>query len=192
METENAAYPIFYPGLKLKVFAPAWYFKGHEADDEYSQKILSSKRNDEFNYFIPKIKELIDFLIKKNELQDLCLIMIIPKSDLEYSITLNSLAQWIKTYLSIEYENIIERGAKGRRNLGGNASEKRFNQTKGSMKLKRSLKPTEKNILILDDVKATGMTLLESAKILKSAGAENISCICLGINRNLEKFPIKK
>ncbi len=192
METENAACPNFYPGLRLKVSAPGWYFKGHEADDEYSQKILSSKTNDESNYFIPKIKELIDSLIKRNEPQKICLVITIPKSDLEYSITLNSIAKWIKTYLGIEYENIIERVSKGRRNLGGNASEKRFNQTNSSMKLKRSLKPDEKNILILDDVKATGMTLLESAKILKGAGAENISCICLGINRNLEKFPIKK
>lgn len=192
MVTEYAAYPHFYPGLRLKVDASEWYFKGHEAYDEYSQKVLSSKRNDESNYFIPKIKELIDSLIKRNELQGICLVVTIPKSDLGYSITLNSIANWIKAYLSVEYENIIERVAKGRRNLGGNASEKRFNQTNGSMKLKRSLKSHEKNILILDDVKATGMTILESAKILKSAGAENISCICLGINRNLEKFPIKK
>src|SRR3989344_3359680 len=110
METENAAYPIFYPGLKLKVFAPAWYFKGHEANDEYSQKILSSKTNDESNYFIPKIKELIDSLIKGDELQKMHLVITIPKSNLEYSITLNSIAKWIKMYLSIkEYENIIER-----------------------------------------------------------------------------------
>ena len=191
METESAAYPAFYPNLRLEVFAPAWYYRG-KYDDEYSQKILSSKSRDESDYFIPKIKKVIDLLAPLGDVKGLDLVITIPKSNLSYSNTLDGIAQWIKGYLHIEYENVIERVSTGRRNLGGNYAEKRFKQTGGSMKLKRNLKPNEKKILILDDVKATGITLLESAKILKNAGAKNISCICLGISRNLDRFPLKK
>jgi len=192
MEMETAAYPSFYPGLSLEVFAPAWYYRGQEEEDEYSKKILSSKKKDESDYFIPKIKELADDLVKESKLQDIDLIVTIPKSNLSYSKTLDTIAKSIKCTLSSEYENIIERTSTGRRNLGGNSAKKRFEQTNGSMKLKRNLKPNEENILILDDVKATGITILESAKILKSAGAKDIFCICLGISRNVNMFPIKK
>lgn len=190
MKTEYAGYPKYYPGLELEVFAPEWYFRGHT--DEYSKKMLSAKKIDESEYFIPYIKKLVDELLKSGKLRKTELIIAIPKSDLSYSETLNSIAIWIKGYLKIDYENIIERIIPGRRNIGGNLAEKRFHQTSGSMKLTRKLKVNEKNILLLDDAKTTGMTLLESAKILKEAGAENIFCICLGISRNLDIFPLKK
>jgi len=190
MESEFARWPHYYPDMELEVFAPEWYFKGHT--DEYSEKILSSKNNNESEYFIPKIKDLIDELKKSGKLGKIDLIATIPKSDLTYSSTLSSTASWTALYLKTKHENIIERLVSGRRNVRGNGAEKRFHQTDGSMKLKRKLESNEKNILLLDDIKTTGMTLLECAKILKEGEAEKIFCICLGISRNLKMFPLKK
>ena len=190
MESEFARWPHYYSDMELEVFAPEWYLKGHA--DEYSEKILSSKDNNESEYFVPKIKELIDELTKEKKLGKIDLIITIPKSDLTYSSTLDSVASWTATYLKTKHENIIERLVSGRRNVGDNGAEKRFKQTDGSMKLKRKLEINEKNILLIDDIKTTGMTLLESAKLLKEDGAEMIFCVCLGISRNLQKFPLKK
>ena len=192
MEKEDAFYPVFYPGLKLEVFAPDWYYKGGYDQHVYSAKIIKSKNSDESKYFLPKIKELIDLLTKEEKLGEIDLITIIPKSDLKYSKTLDSIAYWASNYLNVNYEKIIIRTIKGRKNLGGNIAKGRFEKTKDSMKLKRDLKPNEKNILLLDDQKTTGITLLECAKILKEKGAINVFCICLGINRNLKKYPLKK
>jgi len=189
---EDAYYPAFYPGLKLEVFAPDWYYRGYYDKHPHSAKIIKSKNSDESKYFLPKLKELISLLIKEKKLGGIDLITIIPKSDLKYSKTLEIVAERIGKDLKVDYEKIIVRIAKGRRNLSGNMAEKRFEKTKGSMRLKRNIKPDEKNILLLDDQKTTGITLLECAKILKEKGARNIFCICLGINRNLEKYPLKK
>lgn len=190
MEKEWASYHDYYPFESYEVFSPRWYYKGY--DDEYSKKILSSKKVDESEYFKPELKKLINTLKAKGLLKGYDLITIFPKSNLKYSPTLETLGGWIADYLKIKYEKIIIRKKTGRRNEGKDYAEKRYNKTKNSMSLKKGINLKGKSIILFDDVKATGMTILECGKILKNIDIKNIQPICLGISRNPKKFPPKK
>jgi len=176
-----------YPGIFEMVYAPNWYLKGHE--DLYSQKILSSKKSDESEFFKPFLKDMIENL--KNQMifpENIKLITIVPNSHLSYSPTLISLGKWLANYFESEFKIIIVPNKECRRNISGNTCEERFNITKGSMYINQEISDKENMILLLDDTKTTGTTTLECIKILKEKGARIIYPICLGINHNLRFF----
>ena len=109
-----------------------------------------------------------------------------------YSPTLKSLGFKLSKFLDVPYEQLIDRDVEtGRKNVAGNTAIDRYNLIKDSMKLNRKLSINEKKIMILDDVKVSGITLLESKKILLDAGAEETLSVCLGINTNINWDEIK-
>jgi predicted amidophosphoribosyltransferase len=61
----------------------------------------------------------------------------------------------------------------------------RYNSVKDSMQITREL--TEEGNLLLDDVKTTGITILEAKKILLEAGAKKTVTVCLGINSSIDR-----
>jgi|SRR3989338_917688 len=176
----------FYSGIELQVFAPEWYYSGKRSS-EYSKIVLESKTKDCSDKLIPFVKRTIDELKKQHKIWSIDLIAIVPKHDSTYSPTLNSLGKVIANYLSSKYDNIIRKKASGdRRNAGSQDLQSRYDKTKGSLELTRNLNLTEKNILIIDDLKVTGLTLLETAHNLIKSGASHIFCICLGINKHID------
>lgn len=44
-----------------------------------------------------------------------------------------------------------------------------------------------KKVLLIDDTKTTGMTILEAKKILLKKGVKEIVAVCLGINSNFDR-----
>ena len=62
------------------------------------------------------------------------------------------------------------------------SAKERVQVHKGTFALSRKLKPNEKIILLLDDIKAEGDTKLICAELLIKEGANIIKAICLGIN----------
>lgn len=185
--SEFADYAKF-SDIKIEVFAPDWYYRGKfDLYPEHSNKILNSKDNDRNHseYFIPKMISLVKQMRDHNKLSKIDLVAIIPSSDLGYKQTLDSTAKAVAEHLCTKYEKIIARIKPGRRNLYCTGVEERFKQTKDSMKLTRELSPVEKTILIIDDVKVTGATILEVASLFKKAGATKIHAICFGISKNV-------
>jgi len=61
----------------------------------------------------------------------------------------------------------------------------RYNSVKDSMQITREV--TEEGILLLDDVRTTGITILEAKKILLEAGAKKTVAVCLGINSSKDR-----
>ena len=187
MESETLL-SAYYPGIIEAVYAPRWYLTGSK-DDKYTQKILSSKKVDESSFFIPYLKELINLLKNFSILNEIHLITILPNSkESKYSPTLESLGLWFAQMLNSKFEKIILPLKPSRKNRNCLNKEDRFKETSGSLGLSRSLVPGERSILLIDDAKASGTTLLETMKILKESGAKSFCIICLGINHNPEIF----
>jgi predicted amidophosphoribosyltransferase len=185
---EGAKYPE-EPSFTITVFAPNFYLRGHS--DEYSNNILKSKKEDLSEYFKPFMKKMIDKLMKERRISYPNLVLVVPNSKGEYSPTLQSIGFWIAKYLgNSNYEEIIITINPQRKNIGKQDFLSRFNKIKNHFGLSRTLNQSEKKVIILDDTKVTGSSLLEIEKILRENSAKTIYHLCLSINRNKEIFPL--
>jgi len=185
---EYAKWKKFYPELYEKVYAPKWYYAGNVKSDKYSYNLYKpSKEKDMSEYFFPFLKEVIDNLQRQGHLDKLDIITIIPSHQTGcFSPTTDALAQKLSDYINLPYEKIISRIKDTRQNTLRlpNALD-RYNSVKDSMQITREL--TEKGILLLDDVRTTGITILEAKKILLEAGAKRMVTVCLGINSSKDR-----
>jgi predicted amidophosphoribosyltransferase len=188
MISQEAFLPLLFPGLKETVYAPKWYYVLSVKKDNYSHKLCYySKKHDWSIFFYPYIKEVVDELNRGRLLCDLELITIIPSHEIDgHSPTLHGLAQELSEYLHVPWDLIIKRIKETR--AGGQRLDNRFTRyfsIKDTMMVTRPLKETK--ILLLDDVKASGTTILESKKILLKAGVKETITICLGINSRIDR-----
>lgn len=62
------------------------------------------------------------------------------------------------------------------------SAEERVSNLDNSVVLKEGVDVKGKTVLICDDVKTTGATLSQCVKVLESAGAKRICCICVAIS----------
>jgi len=176
---ETAKYEPEFGDLEVEVVANKWYFKKEIKQDKWSVKILFSKKEDKSALFISDVEECIKSLNEKFNL-----VCVIPASDVgNYSPTLVSLGHMLNKKFGIPFENVILRTVKPIKKMTECKSAKeRVQVHKGTFALSRKLKPNEKIILLLDDIKAEGDTKLICAELLIKEGANIIKAICLGIN----------
>jgi len=188
MISENAAYSKFYPGMSQQVYAPKWYYPKHVKSDARSYSLWGeAKQKDLSSRFWPDLKELIDELKRKDIIKkDIQLITTIPASKIEkYNPTLSALGQKMSDYLNIPFENILQRIKEGKKSGKILTHQERFELISDSLRLSRKI--NESKIALLDDTKTTGMSILESKKILNKAGCKEIIALCLGINSNWDR-----
>ncbi len=188
MINELAILPILYPGFFEMVYAPKWYYTLGVKQDAYSREICyCSKRLDRSNYFFSHVREVLDELSKKGILNDLDLISSLPSHNVgAYSPTLIPLAEKISDYLNVPDENIISRTKSTRE--GGQRLDTRYSRflsVRDSMTVTREL--NENKIMLLDDVKTTGVTILETKRILFKAGLKKTVTVCFGINSRIDR-----
>ena len=177
---------VHYPDLRVQVYAPKPYFTKQIRPDDYSCKIVYSKHEgDKLPYFKPFISDLLNELNARNELPKIDLVVVIPSSQIGLSsATTPGVAKHVANELKTTFDDVVSRIKSTKKLTDCASDEERYEQTRGTLKLTRVLKSSEKNILIIDDVKTSGITLLETAKLLKESGAQQIIAICLGINSN--------
>ena len=176
---EIAKYSPEFGDLQVEVIANKWYFKKEIKQDKWSVKILFSKKEDKSALFISDVEECIKEL---NETFDL--LCVIPASEVgSYSPTLVSLGNMLNKKFKIHFENVLLRTVKPIKKMTEcKTAKERCQIHRGTFALSRKLKPNEKIILLLDDIKAEGDTKLICAELLIKEGAKTIKTICLGIN----------
>ena len=166
------------------VYAPKWYYSKEVTSDGYSTKLYHSKKENKSWYFRPYINDLIDALRKFGMINfdDVDIVTIIPSHEPGvFSVTLERLGPLVSILINASFEKILMR-IKNTHPAGvrlHDASD-RYNNVSGSLNVTRKL--SEKKVVILDDIKTTGIHILEAKKILFEAGVNEMVSICLGIN----------
>jgi len=165
--------------LEVEVFSNKWYFAPSVKEDFYSKKILFSKKEDKTDYFWDDVKVCFQEFDLNFDL-----ICVVPQSKRDsFSLTLCKLAEKLSSEFNIPFENIIERIKEPQKKMTDcSSATERLKVHKDTFNLSRSLNNYEKNILLLDDIKAHGETKLLCARLLMDEGAEIVKAICLGIN----------
>jgi predicted amidophosphoribosyltransferase len=99
-------------------------------------------------------------------------------------------ATTISKNLNIPFELILLRTKKIKKLSECSDMNERFQSISGSLKIKEQFKDQwRKNgefLIMLDDVKTTGISVLEAKKVLMGANVENILVIAFGINNHIE------
>jgi len=176
-----------YPEVTENVYAPKWYYSKEITLDEYSAKLYHSKKENKTSYFGPYLRDLINALekFKLVNFQDVDLVTIIPSHEPgKFSVTLERLGSFLAMLIDSKFEEILER-IKNTQPTGTRSHDAidRYNNVTGSLTLTRPL--NEKKIVIFDDIKTSGIHILETKKVLAAAGVKETISICLGINSSI-------
>lgn len=176
MKSEPATWSKYYDDLEVPVFAPRLYYPLSIKKDEYSRKIVFGKRTDLSNYFLEEVRIVFSKLPFRPDL-----LIIVPSSRIRmFSPTILGLGKKLSESFNIPFRKSIKR-VKERTKLTDCATqEERYASVNGCFRVIRKLKGEK--IVLLDDTRVSGVTLLECAKILKKAGASDVVAVCLGIN----------
>ncbi len=163
----------------IQVFAPAFYFKEEIRKDLYSRNIIEGKAKDLSSYFLEQVKEVFTKLPFKPHI-----IVMVPSHTIgNFSPTLNTLAIHLSHEYTIPYANVITRIRQGKKQTLCSGLEERHQQVDGAFKVDSTLySMKDLKVVLLDDTKTTGLSLLECAKELKASGATTVVALCLGIN----------
>jgi predicted amidophosphoribosyltransferase len=185
LRKEIAQWEYYYPKLQVQVFAPRFYYSKVQRKDEYSKQVVFGKNQDLSDYFFARIKKLFLKLPIKPTL-----IIVLPSSRMgKFSPTLLALAKNLSDAFGIENDNIIERIKEGKKLTTCSNNDERHEAIKDSFKVNRNIEG--KKVVLLDDTKTTGGTVLECAKELRAAGASEVVAVCLGINK-FKKRKVRK
>jgi len=172
----------YYPGIQTMVFSPKYYYKV-EHQDAYSLKILKAKKRSDFSdFFWPEIKGLVEDYKEEIRTKECDFITVVPTSKelLTITPTMHSLAMRLSEHLKIPYRPVLVRGSFKRAEAPRNR-QNRYAVVNGSVSVK-SFPLNAKRVILLDDNRGTGMSILECTKILMAAGVKSVTALCLGTN----------
>lgn len=178
---DRAYQPGYFGDLKVPVRAPQHYYQKGYREDKYSARIVWSKTGDQSWFFWDYIKKVYYEVCGEDSYDLIC---VIPSStEGHYSPTMLELARRLSEETGIPNDNILVRRKRLETKMARlRDRESRCKNVKGTVGLIRPLQPHEKRILLLDDTKATGASILECATVLKRNGAAEFLAICLGVN----------
>ena len=181
MRKQTAQWPDYYGDLSVQVYAPRFYYSLTQKKDDYSKKVVFGKNQDYSGFFFEPIKRIFEKLPFAPDL-----LIVLPSSKIgRFSPTLTALGKRLSETYKIQNGNIIERIKEGKKLTDCANHDERYEATKDSIKIKASV--TGLKIVLLDDTKTTGMTILECTKALKAWGASEVVAVCLGINKCKKK-----
>jgi len=175
----------FYPGLKIQAVTPRWYYKKtyHERD-EYSRKILQSKKGiDESEYFKSYTEKCIVAFDEEMGFSSVDLVTLIPNSDCKYYRTITEIVKFVSSKLNKKSHLVFNR-EHGQRT--GSHREDRYKDLHGKFKIINQDQIKGKKILLIDDIRTSGISILECADILLKEGAKEVISLSLGTNTSNE------
>lgn len=195
---EEIEYPEFYGELKQVVFAPATYISTSQyhttgTSDHYSRQLYFAKIGyDKGWFFSPQICDLVTELIQKKVIEPISIIAIMPNHDeTTHSPTLHKAAEELSKKFNVPVTNALIRTKKSSKSAGKiETLPERYSNIKDTLtaheELSESCKTKEVRVLLLDDVKTTGLSIMEATKILLEVGVKKVYPVVFGINNHRE------
>jgi hypothetical protein len=175
----------FYPDLKIQAVTPRWYYKKmYHGRDEYSRKILQSKKGtDESEYFKSYVEKCIESFDGEMGFSSVDLVTLIPNSDGKYYKNIIEIVKFVSSKFNKTSSPVFNRQP-GQRT--GPRRENRYKDIHGKFKIIDQDQIKGKKILLIDDIRTSGISILECADILLKAGAKEIISLSLGTNTSNE------
>lgn len=161
-----------YSGLNIAIFAPGYYYNkehyesANESDKQYSDKVLSLKNNnDNVEEFVELIVDKYNQHFAKSKLCKPDLIAIMPShSKGEWNPHLLKIGELFSKKIGAEFKPQLLKRIKDIKVQHECNFEDRVKNVPGSLEWAEPLK--SKIVMIIDDIKTTGLNLLEARKIL--------------------------
>ena len=171
----------FYPGLSIQAVTPRWYYKkAYHERDEYSRKILLSKKGiDESEYFKNYVEKCVTAFNEEMGFSSVDLVTLIPNSDGKYYKNILEIVKFVSTKLGKTSQPVFSREP-GQRT--GSHRGDRYKDLHGKFKIINQDQIKWKKILLIDDIRTSGISILECADILLNGGAKEIISLSLGTN----------
>ncbi len=175
----------FFPDLEIQGVTPRWYYKKiYHGSDEYSRRILRSKKGyDESEYFRSFVENCIDRFDQDMGFSSVDLITLIPNSNNKYYENIINVAKIVSSRLGKRFIPLFDREP-GQRT--GNHREDRYKDLHGKFKIKNQEQIKGGKILLIDDIRTSGISILECSEVLLTAGAKEIISLSLGTNTSNE------
>ena len=186
-QRQPVEWPDYYGDLTLTVIAPKYYYPERRKSDKYSDLIRKSKTEDLSDVFLKKLVAVFGDKLP----DDPDLIVVVPGSQTNsFSPTLLELGKKLSSHYNVPNENILTRTCATKKQSYCKTKDERHKAVSGTIGLREPVKTNlskYQRALLLDDIRTTGMTLLECAKVLKGVGIKDFIAVCLGINAPKDK-----
>ncbi|MBI3051220.1 ComF family protein [Candidatus Woesearchaeota archaeon] len=173
----------FYPGLEVQGVSPRHYFKQHYHQwDEYSKRILYAKEKsrDESDFFKPYVESCINNFKVEMMLSKIDWITPIPNSHNWYYPTMIGVANIISAQLGKPKPGMLFQRIRGPISTD-RGREERYKALHGKFICHPTI-PQGKSILLVDDIRTSGISVLECAEVLFKGGAKAVTAFALGTN----------
>ena len=180
-----------YPGIKIKSVTPKYYYhKKYHEENEYSKKILDTKitNKDESVYFIPFVDDCLDKFEDDLHFSSVDLISIIPNSVNKYYPNIIKIAKHVEKKLKKPSRSLFNRINSSK--SVSRARLSRYKYLSGNFPICKGVDVDGKRVLLIDDIRTSGITALECAKVLLESGAKEVILFALGTNSS--RKPTKK
>jgi predicted amidophosphoribosyltransferase len=173
-----------YPDLEVQAITPRFYYhKKYHSQDEYSKILLQTKETckDESTYFKPFILDCLNKFKNDLRLEQIDVISLIPNGNNKYYPNIIGVAEIISHELGKPIKVLFDRQPvqksveRGRQN--------RYHDLHGKFTLKLN-DLSGKTILLIDDIRSSGISVLECAEVLKKAGVLAVVSFALGTNNS--------
>lgn len=169
-----------YPEI-AHIFGIGYYKPKELGEDDFSKKLIYFyKYGNNLNFFLEKLIDLFKLRFEGDSIRfDYITLYPTRKKD-EINPNMENLIKKFSPSINVPYKQILRRNKNIKPNHELKTFEDRKDNVKGSLDVLEDIKG--KNIIVLDNTTTTGISLIDATNLLLSKGANNVACVCLGLN----------
>ncbi|MCK4326947.1 MAG: hypothetical protein KAW41_00545 [Candidatus Diapherotrites archaeon] len=168
-----------YPNMLL-VFAIN-HFYPEEKEDEFSKKLMGLYLHGYAeDFFLTQLSELYNLRFKGDSVKFDYLTLYPTHEKNGENKNLENLAKNFCKLVNLEYRQILRRNRNIKKMHELRTFKERLENIQGSVDILEDVKG--KNILLLDNLTITGISLIDMANLLIQKGAKNVVGVCLGVS----------
>ncbi|MFW5982936.1 MAG: ComF family protein [bacterium] len=166
---------------KLLIFGLGHYISKNEGEDQFSKDLIYFyKYGNKEDYFRKKLNDLINLRLMGDSIKFDLITLYPTRHKGCYNENMDELVQNLSSDFAIPYKKIL------RRNRDIKPSHKISTFAERVENIKNSVDVTEKidgkNIILVDNISTTGISLIDAANLLFEKGAKEVVGLCLGLS----------
>ena len=166
------------------IIALDYYDKDSMGNDLFSRKQVWFYLYGDSNAkqeFCMRVKHLFKSRFEGDKLNWDCLILVPTHTKGEVNPHMREVARDVSSEFDVKYNQLLERTETVKESHEITSDREKALNLEGSLNVIGDVEG--KNIILIDNVSNTGITFLHAKELLEKHGAENVACVCLGLDR---------